>query len=252
MKILYPNKIDVIQSYSSQQSSFPATNIISEHSKTETWKPESSDPAPYVTFSIEAYSNEIMVYNIGGEPASIQVVIKDSVGATVKDETTTLAQTSSWDSYNIPHIWVSYDLQTTGHTGEIYITKNSEVPYIGQVFAGYSKASWTDPKYGFGYNPKDWGIQYDLDNGYRYLYDRNTQRIYSVNFETISEAEYYALLRLADTINIQPFACLMSEHTTNYQENWILYGNFPEGGAPKGTLPQYSTYNINYTLSEVL
>lgn len=246
MRIIWPN-LATLSYYSSQHDEFKAEYVLSDSMK-QTWRPLEADPSPQIVMSISGGGNNICLYNIDADAAT--VTIKDSGGSTVKTETYDLTVEGTYDDYRISRIWMDYPQQAGTHTAVIDLTGTS--PEIGIIRAGDVRASFVDPMFGFSWQPKNYSIEIYLEDGYEYAQARNEKRVHPMQLKIRGEdmEQYFAFLRLAEDIGVSPFCMLIRDDDTDQRHEWIMYGKIPGKNRPRGSMPKNRTGIINFTIEE--
>ncbi len=249
MKILTENMAYEVTA-SSEAENTPAINVLSENSR-ELWYPADADSSPSVTVTISPGCNTVLVYNVAA--ASARVRVYTIGGSTVSDVTHTLEQSSDWeDTYYIDRLWTTFEKQTGELYCTVYLTRGSVAPIgVGVIFAGYVKASFSDPDFGgIAFEPIDHSQLIDLGGGVTHPLQKNMQETFPLGLEVRDESEASAFMRVARQLGItKPFACLVHDTYTPKQEV-ISYCTFSD--MPKRRPVKYMKNTLDFKLEEKL
>ena len=238
----------------SENSEFLAVNMLDNHSR-KVWTPADSVTSATINIkTIGAAANGLMLYYLIGDSVTITVYNETNLGGSIIYGPTAhdLLETDSYytNEVQIPGVWVTYTSPGVAHSAKVVISRTGDEPEIGRAFAGKRWVLSKNPKWGLGRSPSDESIIYDLDNGYEYIYKRNTRRMYDGSLELIGNppTEYFTFLHMMEQIGPNPVAVLMAQDVTPVYR-YLVYGRFAD---IKGTEASYNISTINFTLKEFL
>jgi len=244
MKILYPNSAAIV-SVSSAQDNAPGYFAINRHLHT-VWRPSEDDSSPEIIVRAAAEANAVYIDNITA--SSVTVTVRNSDGTIVKSENFDLTGTDSFGAFAVPRIWMDYDVQESGHTVTLALTKGSaKNPGVGMIFTGRVYADFPDPEYGIGGSPSDHSVKWNLDKGYRDTQKGNQQRNFSNTHRIRDPEQFHALLRKLTDAGSDPCAWKLSDGAPEHE--WLIYG---DRSGLKWSIPKYRNMTVSYTIEEFL
>ncbi len=233
MKTIFENLTESVSADVSE-SGFPASNMLNEHSR-KRWRAGASSAT--ITASLQGGSSGIALYN----------VYADSVVITV-DGTAynfTLLQDDGWGEYRLDSVFLDYGAVAGTHTAEIDLSMSGDDVACGILFSGIVY-DWTNPSFGADTGAQSHSIVYDLDNGFEYIFQRNSSKTPSLSMKVSDKLEYFNFMRWAKAIYPNPFILRVE----NFSDELTYYGRMD--GLPKGTLSSFNNYQISFSLKEFL
>lgn len=253
MMIIPSDLIEEIES-DSEDSEFPATNMLEDHSH-EVWAAANSVTSATINIkTIGAAANGLMLYYLIGDSVTVTIYNQTNLaGSIIAGPTATDLLIS--DSYysnevQIPGVLTTYTTPGVPHSAKVEISRTGDEPEIGRAFAGKRWEITKNPKWGIDRNNEDHSIIYDLDNGYEYIFKRNTRREFSATLGLTGSppTEYFTFLEMMEQIGPNPVPVLMASGVTPAYR-YLMYGRFSNLSATEAT---YNMSTINFTLKEFL
>lgn len=243
MRIIYDNIIESV-SADNEKSEFPATNLLDSHAK-KRWKAGTTSAT--VSASLGGGSNALALYNIQAD--SIDVTITGSGGSTLLDTTIDVLRDDGWGQYRIDAAFLTYDEDVGTHSATLDFSASSVDVAMGILFGGKGY-QFQNPNWGLGNNAESHSIIFDLDNGYEYIFQRNTSDMPSFSCQFKDRAEYFNFLRLAKATHPNPIIVAVENMDSDEQHNFVWYGRMRD--IPKGTLTSHNNYKASFELKEFL
>jgi hypothetical protein len=253
MMIIPEDLIEEIES-DSEDSEFPATNMLENHSH-EVWA--AADSAISATINVKtigAAANGLMLYYLIGDSVTVTIYNQTNLaGSIIAGPTVTdlLASDSYYtNDVQIPGVLTKYTSPGVPHSAKVEISRTGDEPEIGRAFAGKCWEISKNPKWGLGRDNEDHSIVYDLDNGYEYIFQRNVRRAFDGSLELTGHppTEYFTFLHMMRLIGPNPVAVLMASGALPIYR-YLMYGRFTGISATEGA---YNLSTINFTLKEFL
>jgi len=253
MIIIPEDLIEEIES-DTEDPEFLATNMLDDHSR-KVWAAANGAVSATINIkTIGAAANALMLYYLLGDSATITVYNQTNLaggviyGPTAHD----LLETDSYytNLVQVPGVWATYTSPGVPHSAKIEISRTGDEPEIGRAYAGKKWDIGKNPKWGLDRSPEDHSVVYDLDNGYEYIYKRNTRRIFSGTLGLTGNpaTDYFTFLHMMEQIGPNPVAVLMASGVTPVYR-YLMYGRFANISATEAT---YNFSTINFTLKEFL
>lgn len=253
MVIIPEDLIEEIEA-DSEDSEFLAINMMDIHSR-KTWTAASGITSATINIkTIGASANGLMLYYLLGDSVTITIYSETNLGGNIiaGPTTTNLLESDSYysNSVQIPGVWMTYTSPGVPHSAKVEISRTGDEPEIGRAYAGKRWNISTAPKWGIGRKPEEHSIVYDLDNGYEYIFQRNTRKIWDGSLQLIGNppTEYFTFLYMMEQIGPNPVPVLMIDNATPIYR-YIMYGRFTN---ISGTEAEYNISTINFTLKEFL
>ena len=253
MVIIPDDLIEEIES-TSENTEFLATNMLDDHSR-KTWGAASSATTATINVkTIGATADALMLYYLLGDSVTVTIYNQTNLGGAIiaGPTVTDLLETDSYysNAVQIPGVWTTYTSPGVPHSAKIEISRTGDEPEIGRAYGGKRWTISKNPQWGLDRSPEDHSVIYDLDNGYEYIYKRNTRRIFNGSLELIGNppTEYFTFLHMMEQLGPNPVSVLMASDVTP-EYRYLMYGRFADIKATEGT---YNLSTINFTLKEFL
>jgi hypothetical protein len=238
----------------SEHAEFAASNMLDNHSR-KTWTAaDGVFSAEIKVKTIGAASDAIMLYYLLGSTATVTVYDDvDLAGSIIAGPTAfDLLETDSYyvNEVQIPGVWMPYASPGAPHSAKVAIVRSGSPPEIGRAFAGKRWTISQNPSWGLGRNPEDHSIVYDLDDGYEYIYPRNTRRTITgeLSLRGKPPTEFFTFLHMAEQIGPRPVPIIMASDATPLYR-YLIYARIAD---VRGTEAKYNTSKISFMLKEFL
>lgn len=253
MVIIPEDLIEEIEA-DSEDSEFPAVNIVEEHSR-NVWAAADSVTSAIINIkNIGAAADALLLYYLIGDSVTVTIYNATNLGGSIiaGPTVTDLLETDSYYSneVQIPGVWAPYASPGVPHSAKVEISRTGDEPEIGRAYAGKRWTISKNPEWGIGRNPEDHSVVYDLDNGFEYAYKRNWRKIWDgvLQLRGNPPTEYFTFLHMMEQIGSTPVAVLMVQNATPIYR-YIMYGGFRNIAGVQG---KYNSSRINFTLKEFL
>jgi len=253
MQIIPENLISEI-SADSEDTEFPATGLLATHSH-EVWAAASGITSAQIDIdSVGAAANGLFLYNFLGDTATVTIYDEEDLGGSIIYGPTAhdLLITDSYytNEVQIPGVWMQYTSPGVAHSAKVVISRTGDEPEIGIAWAGKRWELSRNPTYSLGKDFEDHAIVYDLGNGYEYLYQRNTQKIWPLNLELRGNppTEFFTFIEMMERLGPNPVPVLVADNALP-QYRYLIYARFVN---VKPTEGKYNKSTIAFTLKEYL
>lgn len=252
MEIIPEDLITEIEA-DTEDSEFPATNMLEKHSR-ETYAPAEGETSAVINIkAIGAAADGLMLYYLLGDSLTITVYSATHLGGSIiygPTVTDLLVSDAYYTNVQIPAVWVPYTSPGADHSIKVEISRSGDEPEIGRAFAGKRWILSQNPQWGIGNTPDDQHIIEDLDNGYEYILKRNVRKVRpaTLSLRGNPPTEYHTFFHMMERIGPNPVPVLMAGNATPIYQ-YLMYGRF---AGVKGTEAKYNTSNISFTLKEFL
>ncbi|MDX2471063.1 MAG: hypothetical protein QNL04_10860 [SAR324 cluster bacterium] len=260
MKILYPDRIQLVDAGPAETlSEYPITYIKDDH-LLRPWRADSGlATSVEINLRSDGVSDCLAIFGMELDQILIEVFSDDAMTTLVDSKLFLGSETEIFGSSNIKNIWYSFPVQSLAWFKLTVTTLTITTPMIGRVSCGKA-ATFVNPKWGFGASIQDHGTQQRLKNGSMQARNKATSRAPKLNFEIPMVKEdaldqYYGLIELYEKLqSADPFACLMVEGRidqagTPLDQRYVIWGRFAKGSF-SALESSFSFHQIDFTLEE--
>ena len=256
MKVIINNVLTSVTA-SSEDSSYPATNLTDERPKL-VWRANGVDSA-VLTCNNTGDFNTVVLFNTNADSAT--AAISDPNGITFDGVT--------WDGVD----WVQGDVILTGeffqsgNSGILWLDLPETVSNTLNVAISLAAATgtvveagvvcmgvpteFTDPRYGIGQELIDYSISREASNGSEYYKARDRVRVFTCDFladRSSQDSEYYTFMNdLARDVGRIPLVWRIVDNTNT---EWVVYGRLADMPTSTHAYPNHAP--ISFSIKEVL